>query len=72
MSLRCSAAALEFSVPVLLSKIRDCRPEVLMFTRFLILPLLMFDDPPFDVGSRCRLWDNVGTLGSAAAVGRFV
>ena len=32
----------------------------------------MFDDPPFDVGSRCRLSGNVGTLGSAAAVGRFV
>ena len=36
MSLRSSAVALEFSVIVLLSNHRDCRAEVVMFTRFLL------------------------------------
>ena len=37
--LRSSAVALELSLPVLLSNQRDCRAEVVMFTRFLIPPL---------------------------------
>ena len=39
LSLRSSAVALELSLPVLLNNHRDCRAEVVMFTRFLIRPL---------------------------------